>query len=238
MHIGLFGHGKMGKATELLARARGHNVTILPTRNLPSDWTPGDIECIIDFTEAGVARKSLPVFIRAGIPVVSGTTGLGSSLDEIRALCMQLKGAFLHAPNFSPGMHIMFHMNRELARIMNHFPEYKVSLLEKHHSEKRDAPSGTALTLADQVIEALDRVNSWAFEPGTEDEMRITATREGDLKGTHRVSYECPADIISIRHHAVSRDGFASGAVMAAEWLAGRTGNYSFADVMSDVTKE
>jgi len=237
MQLGIFGYGKMGRAVERIANERGHVIRVLSDTG--NDLENGDLDCVIDFTDAAVAPGILRKCIDSGIPVVSGTTGWTPLLPEVQAYCRSHSGAMIWAPNFSVGMYITFAINRLLALMMEKRAEYNPSLVETHHTEKRDAPSGTAIALAEQIIETLSRKQGWtlADDPSSvsDDSLAIRARRTADVKGQHRVSYQGPHDIISLEHEALSRDGFALGAVIAAEWLARRTGVYTFDDVLSDL---
>ncbi|MDX1476748.1 MAG: 4-hydroxy-tetrahydrodipicolinate reductase [Saprospiraceae bacterium] len=229
MRIGLIGYGKMGKAVEQQAVARGHSTEIL------SVSTPvfPPVDCAIDFSHAAVAPDAISRCLRQGIRVVSGTTGWLEELPVVEALCAKQSGALCWSPNFSIGMHLTFRINQILASLMNRYPQYQPEILEIHHTSKQDSPSGTAIALAGQIVATLDRINSWVPEnKGDAQTVGIISQREEDVKGIHRVTYRGPFDTISIRHHALSRDGFALGAVIAAEWLFDKQGCFRFEDVL------
>jgi 4-hydroxy-tetrahydrodipicolinate reductase len=237
MIVGISGHGKMGQAVERIAVARSHSVHILSKDLDPSEC--GGLDAIIEFTNAGAAPLVVRRGIEAGIPVISGTTGWSNEFDAIHTYCIERNGAMLWAPNFSVGMHIAFALNKALAKMMNTRTEYDVSIYEIHHTEKRDAPSGTAIALADQILHYLDRKTDWRLTddtiPADSLILPIEALRIPDVKGDHRVVWKGPSDIISIRHEALSRDGFALGAVLAAEWIGGKSGVFTFDDVLRDI---
>ena len=232
MHIGIIGYGKMGKAVEKHAVIKGHTVSILDSS---TPWaSPGfaTVDCAIDFSDAAVAETAVSGCLERGTNVVSGTTGW--VVDELRlaSICSEHDVSFCWAPNFSIGMQIVFHLNKQLAEIMNRHNEFKAHILEIHHLQKRDAPSGTAIALGEQIVEHIDRLEKWQLvEEGAASaatSLPIDARREEDVKGIHRVSYTGPAESISLRHHALSRDGFALGAIYAAERLQGRVGQFTF----------
>jgi 4-hydroxy-tetrahydrodipicolinate reductase len=237
MQIGISGYGKMGKAIERVALSRHHDIRIVPKGKPISDLDQAD--CIIEFTRTEVAPGIVRECIDAGVPVISGTTGWASELESMRTYCLEHGGAMLWAPNFSIGMHITFALNKALAKMMDKRHEYDVAIHEIHHTEKKDAPSGTAIALADQIIGIVDRKTSWKLIPeaGAVDpsELAIRADRIPDVKGDHQIAWSGPDDTISIRHEAKSRDGFALGAVIAGEWIKGKTGVFTFEDVLRDI---
>jgi len=230
MKLGILGYGKMGKTVEQQALMRGHTVQVLNLNNLSEDLQSSDVQCAIDFSHADIAMTSILQCFKAGVSVVSGTTGWNDGVQQVSESAEKHGVAFCWAPNFSLGMHITFYLNKVLAKIMNTYPEYSPSMLEIHHTQKKDSPSGTAIALAEQLISNIDRIKSWkeTVAEETGDVLSIEAKREEDVKGIHRVSYSGPFDTISLRHHAISRDGFAAGAVLAAEKLQGMTGNHEF----------
>lgn len=237
MQVGIAGHGKMGKAVERIAEERGHGISVLPLP-LSDNGILSGIDCVIDFTHADVAPEIVRTCIDTGVPVVSGTTGWNAGIAEAYDYCREKGGAMLWAPNFSVGMHILFSLNEMLADVMEHRSEYEVSIYEAHHTEKKDAPSGTAIALASQIIDILSRKADWKLTGSgqqSDADLMIEAERIPDVKGIHEVQYRGPHDILSIRHEALSRDGFALGAVLAAEWLAGKAGVFRFSDVLSDL---
>jgi 4-hydroxy-tetrahydrodipicolinate reductase len=237
MKIGIIGYGKMGKAVEAQALRRGHTVCILPHKDLTRSEKFAGIDCAVDFSHASVAPGAVRDCLLAGKRVVSGTTGWNQQLEMVKTLCRTDHSALCWSPNFSVGMNILFYINGVLADIMNQFEGYTPRLLEIHHATKKDAPSGTAIAMADQVVNRIERTKKWELksdQPESQHILTIDARREDeDVKGIHRMTYESEQDTISLRHHALSRDGFALGAVIAAEWLEGKTGFFTFEDVLN-----
>lgn len=230
MHIGLFGYGKMGKAVEKQALIRAHTTVAL---NSDLSNTEG-VECVIDFSHADTSPHAVRALLENGIPVVSGTTGWNDAIPSTEQYCTAAKGAFLWSPNFSVGMHMMFFLNSQLAEIMNGHEGFQPEILEVHHTEKKDSPSGTAIALAHQMLEKLNNASGWVEGASSDSSViPIYAQRETDVKGIHRVSYKSELETLSIRHHALSREGFALGAVLAAEWIQGKQGNFRFEDVLN-----
>ncbi len=240
MKIGIIGYGKMGKAVETQALKRGHTVYRLPLPHPADSENFAIIDCVIDFSHADVAPGAISECLKAGKHVVSGTTGWNDQLEVAQNLCSEHDSAFCWAPNFSLGMHIMFYVNGLLADVMNKFEAYTPNLLEIHHTEKKDTPSGTAIAIAEQVVDRIDRTNKWKLksdELEEQDTLIIDARREEDVKGIHRITYQSDQDTISLRHHALSREGFALGAVIAAEWMDGKKGIFTFEDILDFNTK-
>ncbi|HLF62280.1 MAG TPA: 4-hydroxy-tetrahydrodipicolinate reductase [Saprospiraceae bacterium] len=234
MKIAIIGYGKMGMAVERLAVERGHTVQIVKQLDQAA-LLPEGISCAIEFTHAGAAPVIIRRCLDSGRPIVSGTTGWDADRQDVCAYCIEKKGAFLWSPNFSAGMHIVFEINKVLASMMDRRPEYDVEILETHHTEKKDKPSGTAIVIANQIINVLRRKTQWELkehEVLNDETLAITSERLQDVKGIHRITYKGPYDIISLRHKALSRDAFAHGAVISAEWLVGKTGVFTFNDVL------
>ncbi len=238
MNIAIVGHGKMGKAVEQILIQRNHSVRIISTAE-QIDF-PDEISCAIEFTHASVAPRIIRRCIDAGVPVVSGTTGWDTEKAEVFAYCHTHDGTLLWSPNFSIGMHIVFELNKTLARLMDSRPEYNVEILETHHTEKKDKPSGTAISLANQIIHEIDRKDRWQLKNGdiAYSTLEIITERIPDVSGVHRITYTGPDDVISLRHKALSRNSFAFGAVLSAEWLAGlglsrKKGVFTFSDVLA-----
>lgn len=239
MKIAIIGHGKMGHIIEEIARSRGHEIVkIIDEDNLhelaSKEFRSADVA--IEFTRPEAAVDNILKCFAAGVPVVSGTTGWTESLPELEDMCRKGDGTLLWSSNFSVGMNIFMALNRYLTKIMARFPEYHPEMEEIHHIHKLDHPSGTAITLAEDLIALYPGVNAWK-EPEehstpAEDILAITARREGEVPGIHTVRWDSPADEISITHSAHSRAGFALGAVLAAEWLPGHKGFFSMKDVM------
>ena len=228
MKIALVGYGKMGKTIEQIARNRGHEIVSIIDVNNPGDFESEAFkqsDVAIEFTTPATAFDNYMKCFAAGVPVVSGTTGWLSRLDEVKRMCAEEGKTFFYASNFSIGVNIFFALNKYLAKIMNNFPSYDVRMTEVHHIHKLDAPSGTAITLAEGVLENLDRKERWTLETAEKPtDLPIHAIREGEVPGIHEIVYESDADTISIKHDAKSRAGFALGAVLAAEFTAGKKG--------------
>lgn len=228
MKIALVGYGKMGKTIEQIARNRGHEIVSIIDVNNPGDFESEafkQADVAIEFTTPATAFDNYMKCFTAGVPVVSGTTGWLSRLDEVKRMCAEEGKTFFYASNFSIGVNIFFALNKYLAKIMNNFPSYDVRMTEVHHIHKLDAPSGTAITLAEGVLGNLDRKERWTLETAEKPtDLPIHAIREGEVPGIHEIVYESDADTISIKHDAKSRAGFALGAVLAAEFTAGKKG--------------
>jgi len=237
MTIGLLGYGKMGKAIEQIARAQGIDIAWRISRENRSDLNTEMLQqadVVIEFSRPEAAFDNVMLCLRAGVPVISGTTGWSEKLAEAQHFCKENKGALLWASNFSVGVNLFFALNRYLAKLMQTRPEYQPSLTETHHIHKLDAPSGTALTLVNELIASNDRATGWALLPAVPDAgaVPVTAVREGEVPGTHLVRWASEVDEITIEHKAHSRTGFAGGAVLAAQWLNGKTGCFTMADVL------
>ena len=237
MKIALLGYGKMGKAIERLARARGHEVVLIVDENNRATCTDDQLkqaDVAIEFTTPVVAVDNYNWCFRNHVPVVSGTTGWLERWDEVMMSREQLGGGFFYASNYSIGVNIFFHLNRWLARTMARFADYKVSVEETHHIHKLDAPSGTALTLAKDILKEHPEYTSWVLDEGKVEagELPVKAKREGEGPGIHSVTYKSGVDEIQIYHSAYSRDGFAQGAVMAAEFLMGKKGMFGMEDLI------
>jgi 4-hydroxy-tetrahydrodipicolinate reductase len=231
MKIALLGYGKMGKVIERIALERGHEIVLKKDESNSYDGL-SSADVSIDFSVPTAAVDNISASFNAGVPVVSGTTGWLEHYDEMIALCNDKKGGFISSSNFSLGVNIFFGLNEYLAKIMAPFDSYKVTMEEIHHTQKLDAPSGTAISLAKGVIENSKYANWTMDEPNT-NEIHIEAKRIGDVPGTHTVTYDSIVDNIEIKHTAHNREGFALGAVIAAEWLAGKQGVFSMKDVLN-----
>ncbi|MGM9805001.1 MAG: 4-hydroxy-tetrahydrodipicolinate reductase [Candidatus Aphodosoma sp.] len=226
MKIALIGYGKMGHIVERIALERGHEIVSKIDADNGSDFESKEFataDVAIEFTAPQVAAANYRRAWQAGVPVVSGTTGWTAVLPEIRKEIADGGYTLFWTSNFSLGVNILFAINRQLAKIMNDCPAYSAHLTEVHHTAKKDAPSGTAITLAEGLIENIDRIGSWALTDGDSGTaggtLPVTAIRKGTVPGIHEVEYTSAVDRISIRHEAFSRDGFALGAVMAAEYV-------------------
>ncbi|MNK49376.1 4-hydroxy-tetrahydrodipicolinate reductase [compost metagenome] len=231
MKIALLGYGKMGKVIERIALERGHEIVLRKDEfNTYDGLSTADVA--IDFSVPSAAVSNISASFNANVPVVSGTTGWLEHYDEMIALCNEKKGGFISSSNFSLGVNIFFGLNEYLAKIMKQFDSYKVSMEEIHHIHKLDAPSGTAISLAQGVIQNSNYAN-WTLEDAKANEIHIEAKRIGEVPGTHTVNYDSAIDSIEIKHTAHNREGFALGAVVAAEWLAGKQGIFSMKDVLN-----
>lgn len=230
MNIALIGYGKMGKTIERIALDRGHNITHRIKDDI-EQYDLGTVDLAIDFSIPDAAYRNITTCFVQGIPVVSGTTGWLEKYDEAVEVCKNNDAAFIYASNFSLGVNIFFELNRKLAKIMQPFSEYAVAIEEVHHTQKLDAPSGTAISLAEQIIGQTEKTG-WKLGSAGDNEIPITAKRIENVPGTHIISYESKVDTIRIEHEAHSRDGFALGAVIAAEWLKGKKGVYNMKDVL------
>ena len=236
MKIALIGYGKMGQAIEGIALQRGHQIVLkIGIENL-EDFTPANLQMAdvaIEFTGPESAVANLMACFDAGVPVVCGSTGWLQHKSNVEEYCTQKSGAFLYASNFSLGVNLFFELNKYLAKLMAPHPSYDVQLTEIHHTAKLDAPSGTAITLAEQVLAQIPGKTHWVNEPTTQqDALFIESQRIDPAPGTHTILYTSPVDDISITHTAHSRQGFALGAVVAAEFLAGKKGIYSMQQVL------
>lgn len=236
MNITLIGYGKMGKAIEQIALHRGNEVTFKIDKDNPTllkSLNGSKTDAAIEFTQPEQAFHNLKHCLENGIPVVCGTTGWLEKRKEIEAICLHNKGAFFYASNYSVGVNIFFHLNKWLASVMQGYPEYNISMEEIHHTEKKDAPSGTAITLAEGVMEHVSSKTNWINEiKGKSNELPIISKRIENVPGTHTMFYESAIDSIEIKHTAHSREGFALGAVLAAEWIKGKTGVFGMDDML------
>lgn len=236
MKIALIGYGKMGRIIEEIARSRGHEIVAVIDINNQGDFdSPGFLsaEVAIEFTRPETAFGNYGKCFERHIPVVAGTTGWLEHMGEIKEACAGGEQTFFYASNYSIGVNIFFAVNKYLARIMNKYPEYDVSMEEVHHVHKLDSPSGTGITLAEGILESIDRKRSWKEgEEGEPEELLIRSRREGEVPGIHEVIYESEADTISIKHDAKSRKGFALGAVLAAEFTRGKRGFLTMDDML------
>lgn len=237
MKIALIGYGKMGHTIEQIARARGHEIVSIIDINNSADMRSEafkSADVAIEFTTPATAVANYLAAFEAGVPVVSGTTGWLDRMEEVKSLCEKEGKTFFYASNFSIGVNIFFALNKYLAGIMNNFPSYEVRMTETHHIHKLDAPSGTAITLAEGILEKVDRKTRWTLETAEEPaDLPIHAVREGEVPGIHEIVYESDVDTISIKHDAKSRAGFALGAVIAAEFTAGKKGFLGMDDLFT-----
>jgi 4-hydroxy-tetrahydrodipicolinate reductase len=230
MKIALFGYGKMGKMIEKIALERGHTIVAkIEVDTLNVNFS--DMDVAIDFSMPKAAFDNISNCIKNRVPVVSGTTGWLDQYEKAVSLCNEEKGAFIYASNFSLGVNVFFELNAYLSRMMHNLKQYQISMEEIHHTQKLDAPSGTAITLAEDII-ANSSYKQWKLSEKEKDAITITSKREGNIPGTHVVNYTSQVDSIEIKHTAHNRKGFALGAVIAAEWLYKKEGVYSMKDVL------
>lgn len=237
MKIALIGYGKMGQAIEAIAVSQGHEVIIkvdINSQHLLAKEHLGQADVAIEFTTPETAYDNILKCFEADVPVVCGTTGWLEKLPDIKSRCLAENKAFLYASNFSVGVNIFFEINKKLAALMAFQPQYDVWMEEIHHTQKKDAPSGTAITLAEQVLEKVSRKSGWVNqESHQQQELPIISKREDPAPGTHTVTYTSAIDDITITHTAHSRQGFAAGAVIAAAWLKDKKGIFTMKDVLA-----
>jgi 4-hydroxy-tetrahydrodipicolinate reductase len=237
MKIALIGYGKMGKAIEELALQRGHNVVLKIDEDNQNEFIKEKItkaDVAIEFTGPQSAFDNISRILEFGVPVVSGSTGWLEKIDAIKMVCTANNGSFLYASNFSIGVNIFFELNKKLAALMAAHGDYEVNITEIHHTQKKDAPSGTAITLAEQVLEKLPRKKSWVNQVSdTPGELEILSERIDPAPGTHKVKYSSAVDDIEIIHTAHSRKGFAAGALSAAEFIHDKKGIFTMKEVLN-----
>ena len=232
MKIALFGYGKMGKVIEKIAVERGHEI-VLKIEQGDASYNLKIADVAIDFSTPTAAVSNITEAINCQIPVVCGTTGWLEAFESIKSLCHTKNGAFLYASNFSLGMNLFFELNRKLAQVMKPYGEYSMGIEEIHHTQKQDAPSGTAITLAEDAIKESE-YTGWSLGKSLDPkQIGIEAKRIENIPGTHSVSYDSKIESIEIKHIAKNREGFGLGAVIAAEWLFGKTGVFSMKDVLN-----
>lgn len=231
MKIALVGYGKMGHIIDEIATKRGHEI-VAKLNETPTPENLNNPDVVIEFSNPEAAFNNIKVCLDNKIPVICGTTGWLDKKTEIENIALQNDTAFLYGSNFSLGVNLFFALNEKLASLMNSFPEYQVQLEEIHHTHKKDAPSGTAISLAEGIIKNDKRFDAWKLEETQNRELGIFAIRENEVPGTHSVFYKSEVDEIEIKHTAFNRNGFALGAVIAAEWIVGKIGNFSMNDVL------
>lgn len=236
MKIAIIGYGRMGKTIERLAVAQGHEIVLKISIDNIETFTQENLQkadVAIEFTRPESAFNNIQKCLSAGVPVISGTTGWLSQLETIKSICESNGGAFLYASNFSVGVNIFFEVNRHLAKMMNTHTEYEPSLNEIHHTKKLDAPSGTGITLAEGVLENIDRKSNWVNRNSDNTaELALTSERIDSVPGTHSIHYSSAIDTIEIKHTAHSREGFASGSILAASWIIGKKGCFTMREVL------
>jgi len=237
MKIALIGYGKMGKAIEAIATAKGHEIVHridMNSTHLLEKAELSKADVAIEFTTPETAYGNIIKCFEANVPVVCGTTGWLEKLPEIKAQCLEKHQGFLYASNFSVGVNIFFEINKRLAELMASQPQYDIKMEEIHHTQKKDAPSGTAISLAEQILEKVSRKTGWVNEASSKAEaLSILSRRIDPAPGTHSITYTSEIDDITITHTAHSREGFAAGAVIAAEWLDGKKGIFTMKDVLN-----
>jgi 4-hydroxy-tetrahydrodipicolinate reductase len=236
MKIAIIGYGKMGKTIEKLVLSKGHEIGLVIDFDNQMDLSTQNLQKVdvaIEFSSPESAYDNILKCLQSGTPVISGTTGWLDKMEAVKKYCKELNGAFFYASNYSIGVNIFFEINRQLAKMMNDFPEYNISMEEIHHTQKLDAPSGTAITLANGILSNIVRKTSWINQPTTEKHhLPIISKRIDEVPGTHSIFYESPIDSIEIKHTAHSRAGFAGGAILAAEWIVGRKGCFGMKDLL------
>ena len=236
MKIALIGYGKMGREIEKIALQRKHEIVSIIDINNPEDFDSQQFltaDAAIEFSQPQSAVDNYKKCFERNIPVVAGTTGWLNRFDEIKKICESSNKTFFYASNFSIGVNIFFAVNRYLAKIMNNFPAYNVGMEEIHHIHKLDSPSGTAISLAEDILKNIDRKTKW--KEGTEgvsSDLQIHSKREGEVPGIHEIFYESEVDVISIKHEAKNRKGLALGAVLAAEFIKGKKGFFTMKDML------
>jgi len=236
MKIALIGYGKMGKAIEEIAIAKGHEIVLKIDAATTSDFTKENVQkanVAIEFTGPHTAFENIIKCIEWGVPVISGSPGWLDDFEKAKKLCEEKKGCLLYASNFSIGVNLFFEINKQVAALMEPYDNYDVSMTETHHTEKKDAPSGTAISLADQILANIGRKNKWVNGPSKEaSDLIIRSERIDPAPGTHSITYESPIDSIEITHTAHTRKGFAGGAVLAAEFVYQKMGIFTMKDVL------
>lgn len=237
MNIGIVGYGKMGKEVEKIAIKQSHNIIFVATstNELNKNIKSKPIDVIIEFTTPTSAFKNIQTAINNGIPIVTGTTGWDEKLNEAINLCTQENGSLIYASNFSIGVNLFFYLNKKLAQLMSNFSDYKASIIETHHKQKIDSPSGTAIYLADSLISQNKNYKNWSlnYSKKSPNQLKINSIRKNNIAGIHEVRYESLMDSISLNHTAKSREGFAIGALLAAQWIIGKKGIYTMNDVLN-----
>ena len=230
MKIALVGYGKMGKIIDEISQNRRHEV-VARLKETPTKESLNDADVVIEFSNPEAAFENIKVCLENKIPVICGTTGWLDKKPEIERIAVEQNSAFLYGSNFSLGVNLFFAINEKLAKLMNNVDEYQCQLEEIHHIHKKDAPSGTAISIAEGIIEN-SKYEAWKLDETKDKELGIFAIRENEVPGTHSVFYRSEVDEIEIKHTAFNRNGFALGAVIAAEWIVGKQGVFSMKDVL------
>tara|TARA_B100001059_G_scaffold50628_1_gene43859 strand:- start:58679 stop:59377 length:699 start_codon:yes stop_codon:yes gene_type:complete len=231
MKLALLGYGRMGKAIEHIALKRGHEIVCKVDKNL-GEGKLQEANVAINFSIPDAAVENISNALDQSVPVICGTTGWLDAYQIVAQKAQKNNTAFLYASNFSVGVNLFFKLNKVLAQMMQPHKEYKVSMEETHHIHKLDAPSGTAITLAEGIIEN-SNITHWKLDEEAKDSVSIQSLREGEVPGTHRIKYGSPIDNITIEHKAHNREGFALGAIIAAEWIVGKKGIFKMDDVLN-----
>ncbi|MFA9206448.1 MAG: 4-hydroxy-tetrahydrodipicolinate reductase [Burkholderiaceae bacterium] len=236
MKIALIGYGKMGKAIEEIAISKGHEIVLKIDVSNTADFTKENIQkanVAIEFTGPHTAFENITKCIDWGVPVISGSTGWLDNFEKAKMLCVEKKGCLIYASNYSIGVNLFFEINKQVAALMEPYDNYDVSMTETHHTEKKDAPSGTAISLAEQILAKIGRKNKWVNEASAAaSDLVIKSERIDPAPGTHSVTYQSPIDSIEITHTAHTRKGFAGGAVLAAEFANQKMGIFTMKDVL------
>lgn len=235
MKIALIGFGKMGKQIEEVARIYGHEIVLRITSANKSDFIPeylSKADVAIEFTKPEAAYENIINCFDCKVPVVTGTTGWYNRLDDIKKYCAMQNGSLLYASNFSIGVNIFFEINKHLSQLMSAHNHYKIKITEEHHTQKIDKPSGTAITLAEGIIDSNKNFNQWSLFESEKNIIPIESLRKDDVVGTHLISYTSEEDELTISHKAFNRTGFAKGALIAAEWLQNKKGVFTMSDVL------
>jgi 4-hydroxy-tetrahydrodipicolinate reductase len=233
MNIALIGYGKMGKSIEKMATQRGHHISSivdLDSQEKLSEIAPDNTDVVIEFSNPSSAFDNIVACLRQKVPVISGTTGWLDQLPNIEALCVAHQGTFLTASNFSLGVNIFFKLNEWLSQVIGQFPDYKIDIEETHHLQKLDKPSGTAITLAEDIIKTHPHYRRWALDASKENDIKIASFRQEEVAGKHVIKYHSSIDTIAITHEAHSREGFTLGAVLVAEWIQDKKGIFTMND--------
>jgi 4-hydroxy-tetrahydrodipicolinate reductase len=236
MNLLIIGYGKMGKSIEAIAKEKGHNIAgIIDVHNQAflNDIDPFIVDVAIEFSQPDAAFENIRICLQRGIKILSGTTGWLDMKEEVKNLCISNKGTFFYASNYSIGVNLFFRLNAYLATLIKDYPQYEVTMKEIHHTEKKDAPSGTAISLAEDIISNIPAIKNW--EEGNSknpESLSIKSERTGDVPGTHIINYESEVDGIEIKHEAFSRKGFALGAVLVADWLKDKQGMLDMNDFL------
>ncbi len=238
MNIALIGYGKMGKEVEAIALSRGHTIILKVSSENATTYSVEELkkaDVAIEFSTPEAVVRNINKCFEASVPIIVGTTGWHKNLDEVIQKCNEKNQTLFHASNYSIGVNLFFKLNEYLAKLMNKYPDYNASMEEIHHVHKKDSPSGTAITLANKIVENLEKKLKWVNESASEEnELEIVSKRIDEIPGTHTVTYGSEVDEISITHIAHSRKGFALGALIAAEWTKGKKGIFGMDDLMDN----